>query len=130
MEAGKEREEMKNLVSELESFDKAKSAYYPLLKLILRDNNVDEQNFIEKIKNYMEKNDMTPLDKKLFEVMIYANPNKNNFKSFIVRKYIINIMKYLSIKFSNCQVDNDRKEKEEEEEEDGEGEEDNQESDE
>ena len=131
MEAEKEREEMKNLISELESFDKAKSAYYPLLKLILRDNNVNEQNFIEKIKNYMERNDMTPLDKKLFEVMIYANPNKNNFKSFIVRKYIINIMKYLSIKFSNCQADNDRKEKEEEEEEDGEGEgeEDNQESD-
>ena len=129
MEAEKEREEMKNLLSELESFDKAKLAYYPLLKLILRDNNVNEQNFIEKIKNYMEKNDMTPLDKKLFEVMIYANPNKNNFKSFIVRKYIINIMKYLSIKFSNCQVDNDRKEKEEEEEEDGEGEKDKQESD-
>ena len=63
MEAAKESEEMKNLISDLEVFDKAKFAYYSLWKLILGDN--------DKIKDYKGKNEMTPLEKKLFEFIIY-----------------------------------------------------------
>ena len=63
MEAAKESEEMKNLISDLEVFDNAKFAYYSLWKLILGDN--------DKIKDYKGKNEMTPLEKKLFEFIIY-----------------------------------------------------------
>lgn len=79
----------------LTKFEITRASYYSLLKVILKDERVTEENSELKIKGYINSKNMNRIEKKLFELLLYINPKKENFKSDLNRKFIINIMKYL-----------------------------------
>lgn len=76
------------------TFDIAQLTYYPLLKEIIKDYTINENNFQNKIQDYKRSHIMTHLEEKLFELFLYVHPKKENFKSELNRKYIINLLKY------------------------------------
>ena len=85
----------------LEKLNVAQTAYYSSLKVILNDySEIDRKNFESKIKSYMKSKNLQGLEERIFELLLYLNPTKENFKSELNMKYIVNVLKYFT-KFEN-----------------------------
>ena len=82
-------------IEELFEISTAGDAFYPCLKKLLDDYQISEDNFIIKINKYQTSKSMTELEKKLFDLIVYLNPQKKSFNSEINRKLVINLLKYL-----------------------------------
>ena len=82
-------------IEELFDISTARDAFYPCLKKLLDDYQISEDNFIIKINKYQTSKSMTELEKKLFDLIVYLNPQKKSFNSEINRKLVINLLKYL-----------------------------------
>ena len=76
-------------------FEEGERLFYSSLKLLLKDKDVSENNFEKKVEIYKNSKIMSKLENKIFELFLYLNPKKENFKSDINRIFIINIFKYL-----------------------------------
>ena len=94
MKDKKENKEDKN-ENYLEKLNVAQTAYYSSLKVILNDySEIDRKNFESKIKSYMKSKNLQGLEERIFELLLYLNPTKENFKSELNMKYIVNVLKY------------------------------------
>ena len=82
-------------IEELIEISTSRDAFYPCLKKLLDDYQISEDNFIIKINKYQTSKSMTELEKKLFDLIVYLNPQKKSFNSEINRKLVINVLKYL-----------------------------------
>ena len=82
-------------LQDLIKLETSKNEFYPLLKNILNDNEITEANFEQKVKEYKISKNISHLEKRLLDLLLYLNPKKENFKSDLNRKLIINILKYL-----------------------------------
>ena len=95
----KEEHEEKNKTKEeyeLNSYLKAIDVYYILIKVVLEDNNITTFNFEKKIKQYKNNKNLSYLEKIIIQLLINLNPKSQNFKSFLNRKFAINLLNYLS----------------------------------
>jgi len=94
-EKKEEKKDMENLENYLEKLNFAQAAYYSLLKVILNDySEIDGKNFESKIKSHMKSKNIQGLEERIFELLLYLNPTKENFKSELNMKYIVNVLKY------------------------------------
>ena len=106
METDKKNEEKEKsikLLEDLLTIQKCEAAFYPLLKIIIGDNTINKKNqktFLNKIKDYKKNKSgqLTTLNKKLLDLLIFINPSQKTFLNFENRKFIINIMSYLAAK--------------------------------
>ena len=107
-----EKEKYAYYVDILPDMDKFNVVFYVLLKAYIKDKTIDENNFQDKIKQYKKSNNMTHLEKKILELLLYLNPKTENFKTELNKNYIINILKYLVKKKGDKDVLNHLKQKE------------------
>ena len=80
------------------NIETTKEAFYPLLKVLLNNPQISEDNFTKILDNYKKSEifmNLPTLEKRLFELISYLNPNSKSFYSDINRKFIINIINYL-----------------------------------
>lgn len=106
---------------DLKKIDIAYESFCLCLKGIL-GTEVTLDNFKDKINRYIESKNLDGLEKKIFELFLYLNPKKENFKSESNRTLIMNIFKYLSkniVLESNIEKKNDEKVEEERKNKDG-----------
>ena len=75
--------------------------FYFLLKGILNVSNITKDNFEEEIINYINSKELTSLEKKLFELLKYLNPEKKNFNFEYNKEFLYQIMNLLLIKKAN-----------------------------
>ena len=98
-----EKEKSMKLLEDLLTIQKCEAAFYPLLKIIIGDNTINKKSqktFLNKIKDYKKNKSgqLTTLNKKLLDLLIFINPSQKTFLNFENRKFIINIMSYLAAK--------------------------------
>lgn len=90
--------------------DSAYNSFCPCLKGILKTE-VTLDNFKDQIERYVKSKSLIGLEKKIFELFLYLNPKKENFKTESNRTLIMNIFKYM-LK-SEIEEKNDETKKEE-----------------
>ena len=94
-EKKEDKKDMEDLENYLAKFNFAQTAYYSSLKVIFNDySEIDGKNFESKIKSYMKSKNIQGLEERIFELILYLNPTKENFKSELNMKYIVNVLKY------------------------------------
>ena len=79
----------------IKKYQTALDSFFPLLKVILNDKDIDSSNFEKKIKEFKKSKEITDFSSKVLELFVYLNPKKENFKNELNRCLIINILKYL-----------------------------------
>ena len=79
-------------------------AFYTLLKGILNVSNITKDNFKEEIINYINSKELASLEKKLFELLLYLNPEKKNFNLQYNKEFLYQIMNLLLIKKGNKNI--------------------------
>ena len=92
-----EKEKNAYYVDILPDMDKFNIFFYALLKAYIKDKTIGENNFQDKIKQYKKSKNMTHLEAKMLELLLYLNPKTENFKTELNKNYIINILKYLKL---------------------------------
>ena len=88
-------------------------AFYTLLKGILNVSNITKDNFKEEIINYINSKELASLEKKLFELLLYLNPEKKNFNLQYNKEFLYQIMNLLLIKKGNKNIISQIKDSEE-----------------
>ena len=79
-------------------------AFYTLLKGILNVSNITKDNFKEEIINYINSKELASLEIKLFELLLYLNPEKKNFNLQYNKEFLYQIMNLLLIKKGNKNI--------------------------
>ena len=79
-------------------------AFYTLLKGILNVSNITKDNFKEEIINYINSKELASLEKKLFELLLYLNPDKKKFNLQYNKEFLYQIMNLLLIKKGNKNI--------------------------
>ena len=88
-------------------------AFYTLLKGIWNVSNITKDNFKEEIINYINSKELASLEKKLFELLLYLNPEKKNFNLQYNKEFLYQIMNLLLIKKGNKNIISQIKDSEE-----------------
>ena len=104
MKADKKENEKKEENEKREENKENPIAFYSLLKGILNMTDISKDNLEKVIFNYLESKKLTNLEKKLFELLLYLNPEKKNYNSPHNRKLLYQIMNLLLIKKGNKKI--------------------------
>lgn len=76
--------------------DEENISFFLLLQPLL-GNDICQDNLEKKINNYINNNnEISNIEKKMFQLVLYLNPNTDSFKSKINKEFIFNILNYLN----------------------------------